>query len=450
MCRRLICLAVILVIASAFAQARAERVALVVGNSAYGKDMELRNPRNDAQALSDELTSLGFRVTLGIDLTRNEFEDRIQAFARSSRGADAAVFFYAGHGIQVGSSNYLIPVDAHVRDETDLEFETIKLNTVIGLMEREHRTNIVFLDACRDNPMSRSLARSMGTRSLSVGRGLAPVETGIGTLIGYATQPGNVAYDGDGRNSPFTTALLKHMSTPRLDVELMMRRVRRDVMAATDERQVPWSSSSLTGAFVFNQIEQQTGPDFAGPKPAPVYREADSRSKPPDVGVAVAEAPDVAADESVQVAAVDPAGTVTAAEPPAPVLSERELARSMQRELNRLGCEAGVEDGVWGRKSRKALEQLAEHKPTIEIAVLEPNEALLRQIRQLEGRICPVVCATTEELIGGSCVRKTCPGGQRLSSKGECFTPRASTSSTNRKKSSGSNCFSFNGSTYCQ
>ncbi|WP_346898703.1 caspase domain-containing protein [uncultured Roseibium sp.] len=450
MCKRLIFLAAVLLIVSSFADARAERLALVVGNSAYGKNMELKNPRNDAQALSGELTDFGFHVIVGLDLTRNQFEDKIQEFARASRGAEAAIFFYAGHGIQVGSSNYLIPVDANIRDETDLEFETIRLNTIIGLMERKHRTNIVFLDACRDNPMSRSLARSMGTRSLSVGRGLAPVETGIGTLIGYATQPGNVAYDGDGRNSPFTTALLRHMSTPGLDVELMMRRVRRDVMAATDERQVPWSSSSLTGAFVFNRADRQSTPAVAGLAPAPAFREADSRSKPPDVGVTAAAAPAAAADQPVEVAAIDPAATMGANEPPAPAFSEWELARSMQRELNRLGCEAGAEDGVWGRKSSAALEQLAEHESTVDVAALEPNEALLRQIQRLDGRICPVVCSATEDLIDGACVRKTCPSGQRLSAKGACYTPQASASSTLKRKSSGSNCFSFNGSTYCE
>ena len=113
-------------------------------------------------------------------------------------------------------------------------------------MEREVKTNLVFLDACRDNPLARNLARSMGTRSMSVGRGLARVDSGIGTLIAFATEPGNVALDGVGNNSPFTTALLNHIETPGLDIAQLLRRVRRDVMSSTDERQVPWNNSSLT------------------------------------------------------------------------------------------------------------------------------------------------------------------------------------------------------------
>ena len=162
-----------------------------------------------------------------------------------------ALLFYAGHGLQVNGQNYLAPVDAKLGDEADLDFETVPLRTILRQMEREVKTSLVFLDACRDNPLALNLARNMGTRSTAVGRGLARVSTGIGTLIAFATEPGNVALDGEGGNSPFTTALLTHIETPGLDIAQLMRRVRRDVMAATSSRQVPWNNSSLTGDFYF-------------------------------------------------------------------------------------------------------------------------------------------------------------------------------------------------------
>jgi len=227
------------------------RVALVIGNSAYEHVSPLKNPKNDAEAISAMLAQLGFKVIKGIDLTRTELEAKAREFALSSRGAEVALFYYAGHGLQVNGQNYLAPVDVELADEADLDFQTVSLDTILRNMERERRTNLVFLDACRDNPLARNLARSMGTRSAAVGRGLARTESGVGTLIAFATQPGNVALDGEGANSPFTTALLQHIETPDLDVALLMRRVREDVMAATNDRQVPWSNSSLTGSFAF-------------------------------------------------------------------------------------------------------------------------------------------------------------------------------------------------------
>ncbi|MBL4787453.1 MAG: caspase family protein [Cohaesibacteraceae bacterium] len=245
-----------------------ERVALVIGNSAYTQVSALRNPKNDATALSASLENLGFKVVRGIDLDRRGFISKIREFSKVSAGADVALFFYAGHGLQVGGSNFLVPVDAVIADETDLSFEAIELSSVLKVMEREDRINLVFLDACRDNPMTRGLSRSMGTRSSRVGRGLAPIESGSGTLIGFATQPGNVALDGDNSfNSPFTTALLKHINTPNLDVAQLMRRIRVDVKAATNGRQIPWTNESLTSDFSFRSIvvQPKTGTDIFSP-----------------------------------------------------------------------------------------------------------------------------------------------------------------------------------------
>ncbi len=228
-----------------------KRVALVIGNSAYEHAPVLKNPKNDAEAISAVLKRLGFDVVTGIDLAHLDFARIVSQFRKKLKGADVGLFFYAGHGLQVDGSNYFVPIDAVLDDETSLDFETVPLRLILKLMERSTKTNLVFLDACRDNPLARNLARSMGTRSTAIGTGLARVESGLGTLITFATQPGNVALDGDGVNSPFATGMLKHMETPGLDVALVMRRVREEVIKATSGSQVPWSNSSLTGSFKF-------------------------------------------------------------------------------------------------------------------------------------------------------------------------------------------------------
>jgi tetratricopeptide (TPR) repeat protein len=227
------------------------RVALVIGNSKYRYANPLPNPANDAADISQILRKLGFDVIEGLNLDRRGMEDKIRAFGRKlEAGADLAVLFYAGHGMQVGGRNYLIPVDAKLERSGDLTLDTIELGQILAQMEAEKRVNLVFLDACRDNPLARSFARSLGTRSASVGAGLAPVQGAIGTMIAYATQPDNVALDGDGRNSPFTTALLKYIATPKLEIGTIMKRVRADVIATTREKQVPWDHSSLVGDVI--------------------------------------------------------------------------------------------------------------------------------------------------------------------------------------------------------
>jgi len=228
-----------------------KRVALVIGNSAYEHAPVLKNPKNDATAISAVLEKLGFDVVTGIDLKHVEFAQTIGQFRKKLKGADVGLFFYAGHGLQVQGENYLAPLDAELDNETSLDFEAVPLRTILKLMERSTKTNLVFLDACRDNPLARNLARSMGTRSTGIGRGLAREESGLGTLISFATQPGNVALDGSGKNSPFATGMLKHMETPGLDVALVLRRVREEVIKATSGSQVPWTNSSLTGSFMF-------------------------------------------------------------------------------------------------------------------------------------------------------------------------------------------------------
>jgi len=238
-------------LASGVTASAAERVALVVGNGAYESAAPLPNPTNDAAAMAEALSELGFEVILAEDVTRSGFDQSLRQFGQALRDAEVGLFFYAGHGMQVDGANYLIPVDARLASETDLIFEAVELRLVLNLMEQLVPTSIVFLDACRDNPMAQTLARSLGTRSSAVGRGLARVESGIGTLIAYATQPGNVALDGEGQHSPFAGALLEHIATPGLEIRQILTRVRESVLDATGRQQVPWDHSSLTGDFYF-------------------------------------------------------------------------------------------------------------------------------------------------------------------------------------------------------
>jgi uncharacterized caspase-like protein len=247
-----------------------KRVALVIGNSAYVHANPLPNPVNDAADMAKALTEVGFEMILGLDLKKPEFDGKVRDFARALEKADVAVFFYAGHGLQASGRNYLVPVDAALRVERDLDFEAVSVDFVLKQMEleRDGKTNVVFLDACRDNPLARNLARSMGTRSAAIGQGLAQVQTGVGTFIAYSTQPGNVALDGQGRNSPFTAALTKGVREPGRNLTSVMIEVRKDVLAATGGKQVPWDHSALTGDFYFHLASAPgTLPKSATPGP---------------------------------------------------------------------------------------------------------------------------------------------------------------------------------------
>ena len=246
-----------------------KRVALVVGNGAYDNTPSLPNPPNDAAALATSLRRLDFDVLDGRDLKLSDFAGRIRDFGRALRQAHVALFYYAGHGLQVGSQNYVVPVDAALEHEADVQLELIAVQTILAQMEVGNRTSLVILDACRNNPLARNLARAMGTRSVAIGEGLGRIESGIGTFIAFATSPNRVALDGgSGTNSPFTAALIHHVETPGLTIADVMMRVRRDVIAATEKMregpQVPWDSSSLTAPFYFKR------PVSSGPhQPAP-------------------------------------------------------------------------------------------------------------------------------------------------------------------------------------
>jgi uncharacterized caspase-like protein len=228
-----------------------KRVALVIGNSGYQHTPQLSNPAHDAVDVGTTLRRLKFDVIEGIDLDKAGMDRTIRQFARALGNADVGLLFYAGHGLQVNGQNYLVPIDAKLEDASGLDFELVRLDLIHRTMERETKTSLLILDACRDNPLSRNLARAIGTRSAEIGHGLAAVESGIGTLIAFSTQPGNVALDGSGRNSPFAAALVKHMPAPGQDLSSLLIAVRNEVMTATRNRQVPWEHSALRARFYF-------------------------------------------------------------------------------------------------------------------------------------------------------------------------------------------------------
>lgn len=242
--RRWVTLMVFLLAAPA--AAAQERVALVIGNAKYAHAGELANPGNDARAVAAALRDIGFDVAAGYDLGRSEMEEQIRDFLNKAGTAKVALLFYAGHGMQIDGRNYLVPVDARIETPNDVTFGTVELDRILSGLNDSSRASIVVLDACRDNPMARSIAAR--SRSTAVGSGLAAyTNVGTGTLIAFSTAPGKVASDGWKDNSPFAESLARNLRVPGLEVRQMLTRVRNEVANATDEKQVPWDNSSLRG-----------------------------------------------------------------------------------------------------------------------------------------------------------------------------------------------------------
>ena len=225
--------------------ARAEsRFALVIGNGAYKNVPALSNPPNDAEDVAATLKSLGFKVTLKLDLDLAAMQRAIDEFALRSVDADVSLFYYAGHGLQLAGRNYLVPVGAELRKLDDLATRMVALDPVLAELGKGRGLHLVFLDACRNNPFA-------GAGVALPAPGLARVGKLPGFFITFATQPDNVAFDGRGRNSPFATAFLAHLATPGADISSMMIAVRNDVFAATGGQQIPADESLLTKQFYF-------------------------------------------------------------------------------------------------------------------------------------------------------------------------------------------------------
>jgi uncharacterized caspase-like protein len=244
----LICSAVV---GAQIAPASAEkRVALVIGNSAYQHTRTLPNPRNDAEAVAKLLRENGFAdVTLKNDLDYRAMREAVRVFGDAAREADIALIYYGGHGLEVAGDNYLIPTDARLLRDADLEYEAVTLATVLSAVETAKRLRVVILDACRNNPLGEKMTLRVGLMR-SVTRGLARIEPKGDVLVAYAARAGTLALDGTGRHSPYAEALLKYMMTPGLDVRLMFGKVRDQVLAATRQQQEPYIYGSLSGDII--------------------------------------------------------------------------------------------------------------------------------------------------------------------------------------------------------
>lgn len=234
-----------LLLMSAVQAAPERRVALVIGNSKYESVGRLPNPQSDAEMVATSLREAGFsNVTLSTDLTREKLVEALHRFSSDAENADWAVVYYAGHGIEVSGMNYLIPIDARLKTDRDLQYEAVPMTQVLGAVEGARKLRLLVLDACRDNPFAAAMVRSAGL-TRSIGRGLARIEPDAGTLVAYSAKHGQVAEDGDGAHSPFVSALVKHINTPGLEINRLFRRVTSDVLVATNRRQEPFTYGSL-------------------------------------------------------------------------------------------------------------------------------------------------------------------------------------------------------------
>jgi uncharacterized caspase-like protein len=400
----------------------------------------------------------------------------LRDFSDQVHGADIAVVSFAGHGIEVNGTNYLIPVDAVLERDIDVEDETVSLDRVSQVLEQAKRLRLIILDACRDNPYVRSMKRTVSSRS--IGRGLAEVRVlSADTLIAFAARAGSTAADGDGTNSPYTIALAKHLITPGLDVRLALGRVRDEVLKTTVNRQEPFVYGSLGGAEI-SLVAKEPEPPSA-PKAPPLeearanYEMAERinteaaweaflrtfktgyhadlarerlrllqdaaaaaktkrKAEEEAAAKAQAEARAKARQEEERLAAEKRAREAEAARaekpttvagrpsdvpgaPPSTVIPEDQsalqarLARQLQTELKRVGCDPGNVDGVWGEKAKGALAEFARiAKVTLQSDT--PSSEALQAVLGQKGRVCPVQRATDQAASGGSARSRHKPG----------------------------------------
>ncbi len=232
-----------------------KRVAFVVGNAAYKNVAQLPNPAVDAKSMARVLRNVGFDVVEGVNLTRDTMTAKLLEFGKKAEGADVAVFFYAGHDIAIDGANYLLPVDADLKSEMDVQLgAAINVDLTLEQTMSEAKVKLVFLDACRDNPFAAKIRSARATRSVNVATGLAEMKSGEGTLIAFATGPGQTALDGhEGTNSPFTRALVANIAQPGVEIQQAMTKVRAQVNEETNRNQLPWGHTNLIGTVYLNR-----------------------------------------------------------------------------------------------------------------------------------------------------------------------------------------------------
>jgi hypothetical protein len=444
-----------------------KRIALVIGNSNYVNVRPLANPENDASAMAALFREAKFDV---VDASNNlgglEMRRLFRDFAEKSRSADIAVVYYAGHGIEIDGINYLLPVDTALKRDIDVEDEAISLDRIVRMLEPAKRLRLIILDACRDNPFVKTVRRTSETRS--IGRGLVRIEPpSSDTLIAYAAKERTTASDGDGKHSPFTTALLKNLTVPGLDLRIALGRVRDDVMETTRNRQEPFVYGSLGGSTVSLVPEPAKVAAPARDPNADARRDYEFASQ---VGtreawdsflalhatgfyadlargqraklnvdtpqVATRTAPAASNTPPNATAATPPASppeskapvvAMTSATPPPdaakPATDPSETAKLMHVELQRLGCYPGAVDASWGPDSRRAMELFNKSAG----ANLETKVAMLDTLDVLRAkptRVCPLECKSGYRSENDACVKIACRSGFVANEKGECERDR--------------------------
>jgi len=343
------------------------KVALLIGNGAYQNAPELPNPPNDAADVAAGLLRLGFSVRLVTDATYDTMRLALIEFNRKTRDAEMAVVFFAGHGMEVGGENWLVPIDAQLKSDSDTEQETISLRSIMQMVSSASKLGLVVLDACRNNPFLAKMKRTTATRAVS--RGLAPIEPMTNILVAYSAKDGTTAADGEGRNSPFTTALLKHLETPGLEINFLFRNVRDDVIADTRSEQQPFIYGSLTKEPIYLKPSPAApvigGPDqFARIAALAAAQAAWLLLKETTDKAAlqrfIAQYPDnpLRKEAEARIAALE-------ARPEKGPTDTHELTRLLQIELKRIGCFSGAVNGEFDDATRiaaQAFAKLRRHK----------------------------------------------------------------------------------------
>jgi Caspase domain len=429
-------------------EARAQkRVALVIGNGAYENVAQLPNPIKDATAIADMFNEAGFDlVKVKRDLGNLEFKRALREFMDAAQDADIAVVYYAGHGIQIRDMNYMIPVDARLATEVDAEDEAVSLDRIVTAIEPAKRLRLVILDACRDNPFAQTMKRRVAMRGVS--RGLAQMEPTLGdTLIAYAAKAGSTAEDGDGANSPFAAALIKHLIVPGLDVRLAFGRVRDEVLKRTANKQEPFVYGSLGGEGI------SLVPALAQPKPEEVSDAKADYERAERIGTKKAWefflrshreglyaefAREQLAKLNAEPARSPPGadiGRQGAAPQQQPPANTPILILSAQRELRRLGCFADEEDGKLSAATESAVQRYLAQKGRSSQDV-KVTENLIADLRLETKRVCPLSCARGEHAEGDRCVANARPDTkpEKKASKRQRDEDERATSRTRAKR----------------
>ncbi len=436
-----------LALASEATAATGKRVALVIGNGDYKIAPRLDNPVDDAKAVAAAFKHLGFQVTEGYDLSIAQMRSALSAFTESLPDSEAAVVYYAGHGVSFDGENYLLPTDIALKTPGDLDLNAINVALILRQMRREERVNIVILDACRNNPFAEQLLQAK-TRAVVGERGLSRIEGDLarGSLIAFASDPDSTALDGRrGEHSPFTKALLDHLEDPNVSIETVMTRVRTEVWESTKNLQLPWVNTSLIGEFDLN------------PKPAiaaepPTAASQPMVAPPPEAPTAAAERQatenllwesaqhsNLAADYQAYLDAF-PSGVfapmarnriavLTAPPPVSPPSAPPDataLTRSINVELRRVGCYSGAAEADWTSAGVKSAIADVVRYASLAQSPATPSAEFLTFLESRTGRLCPLVCAPNESAHDGLCVARRCNPAETMNAKGECApTPTA-------------------------